>query len=165
MKACATANAVGSVLLACVAAVAACSGSAPSAAPAHSPSTSTPAAGRSEPPGSTSPGATPAADGRGAAETRTLDTIAQVVKKNRVRARACYEDVLRQKGGIKGNLVVHFVLDPQGGVKLAELNAARSTLDEPAVTRCVIDVIRSLEFPASSRGMETVVNYPFNFNP
>jgi hypothetical protein len=98
-------------------------------------------------------------------ETRTTEGIAAVVKKNREQARACYEKVLKDKPGLKGDLVIQFVLKPDGAVKSAELNQERSTLSEPAIVKCVVDVIKSLKFPASSRGMETKANYPFNFNP
>jgi hypothetical protein len=60
---------------------------------------------------------------------------------------------------------VHFVLDPAGKVKLIELNQERSTLKSPAVVDCVIGVVKSIAFPPSSRGLETNVNYPFNFTP
>ena len=98
-------------------------------------------------------------------ETRTTEVIAAIVKKNREQARACYEKVLKDKPGLKGDLVIQFVLKPDGAVKSAELNQERSTLSEPAIVKCVVDVIKSLKFPASSRGMETKANYPFNFNP
>ena len=50
-------------------------------------------------------------------------------------------------------------------MKHAELNEARSTIKEPKVANCVIEVLSHLDFPRSSRGMETKINYPFNFNP
>ena len=57
------------------------------------------------------------------------------------------------------------VLDPEGKVKKIELNQQASTLKAPAVVDCAIKTIQGLKFPASSRGMETTVNYPYNFNP
>jgi len=52
-----------------------------------------------------------------------------------------------------------------GKVKKIELNQQTSTLKAPAVVECAIKVIKGLDFPPSSRGMETTVNYPYNFNP
>jgi hypothetical protein len=57
------------------------------------------------------------------------------------------------------------VLDPDGKVKLAELNQERSTLKSPVVSECAIKVIKGISFPPSSRGMETEANYPFNLMP
>lgn len=100
-----------------------------------------------------------------APETRTMDVIRKLVMDNRKAARKCYEDARRDAKDLKGDVVIHFVLDPEGKVKSAELNQERSTLKSPQVTDCVIGVIRTIAFPKSSRGMETSTNYPFNFTP
>jgi hypothetical protein len=98
-------------------------------------------------------------------ETRTTAVIADVIKANRDKARACYEKAAKDVPRLSGDVVIHFVLAPDGKVQHAELNEQRSTIHIPALTNCIIDVITSLPFPASSRGMETKVNYPFNFRP
>lgn len=105
------------------------------------------------------------ANGKGVAETRTMEVIRKIVMDNRKAARKCYDDARKDLKDLKGDVVIHFVLDPEGKVKLAELNQERSTLKAPAVTDCVLGVIRSIHFPPSSRGMETSTNYPFNFTP
>jgi len=87
------------------------------------------------------------------------------VMDNRKAARECYDDARKEQKDLKGDVVIHFVLDPDGRVKLAELNEDRSTLKAPAVTDCVVRVIRGIRFPKSSRAMETSTNYPFNFTP
>ena len=98
-------------------------------------------------------------------ETRTMDVIRKLVMDNRKAARKCYEDARRDLKDLQGNVVIHFVLDPEGKVKLAELNQERSTLKSPAIVNCVIGVIKGIPFPKSSRAMETSANYPFNFTP
>jgi len=113
---------------------------------------------------SESPAAPAGADGKGA-ETRTMEVIQKLVLDNRKAARKCYEDARRDLKDLQGNVVIHFVLDPEGKVKLAELNQERSTLKSPVVVNCVIDVFKRIPFPKSSRGMETSGNYPFNFTP
>jgi hypothetical protein len=100
-----------------------------------------------------------------APETRTMDVIRQLVMDNRKAARKCYEDARKDLKDLKGDVVIHFVLDPEGKVKSAELNQERSTLKSPAVSDCVIGVIKGIKFPKSSRTMETSTNYPFNFTP
>jgi len=103
-------------------------------------------------------------DGK-APETRTMDVIRKLVMDNRKAARKCYDDARKDDKDLKGDVVIHFVLDPEGKVKKAELNQERSTLKAPAVVDCVIGVIKSISFPKSSRAMETSTNYPFNFTP
>lgn len=94
-----------------------------------------------------------------------MDVIRKLVMDNRKAARKCYEDARRDLKDLKGDVVIHFVLDPEGKVKSAELNQERSTLKAPQVVDCVIGVIRGIQFPKSSRAMETSTNYPFNFTP
>ncbi|HYQ14695.1 MAG TPA: AgmX/PglI C-terminal domain-containing protein, partial [Polyangiaceae bacterium] len=106
--------------------------------------------------------AAPAAGGK--TETRTMDVIAQVVKENRKPVRECFDKAKKDLPDLKGDMVIHFIVDPEGKVKKADLNQERSTLKSPAVVDCAIKVIFGIKFPASSRGMDTTVNYPFNLN-
>lgn len=98
-------------------------------------------------------------------ETRTVDAIAKIVKDNRQPVRDCYDKAQKELPSLKGDMVIFFVLDPEGKVKKIELNQQASSLKAPAVVDCAIKVIKGLTFPPSSRGMETTVNYPYNFNP
>ncbi|HEX2877354.1 MAG TPA: AgmX/PglI C-terminal domain-containing protein [Polyangiaceae bacterium] len=102
------------------------------------------------------------ADGK--TETRTMEVIAQVVKDNRKPVRECFDKAKKDLPDLKGDMVIHFVVDPDGKVKKAELNQERSSIKSPAVVDCSIKVIQAIKFPPSSRGMDTTVNYPFNFN-
>ena len=103
-------------------------------------------------------------DGNGKTETRTMEVVAQVVQENRKPVRECFDNAKKDLPDLKGTMVIHFILDPDGKVKKAELNQERSDLKSPAVIDCAIKVIQGIKFPASSRGMDTTVNYPFKFN-
>lgn len=107
---------------------------------------------------------TPNPDTKGE-ETRTLEVIQKIVKDNRKPVRACYDKARKDLPSLQGDLVIFFVLDPEGKIKKIEVNQERSTLKSPAVADCAISVIKGLSFPPSSRGMETNVNYPYNFTP
>ncbi len=97
-------------------------------------------------------------------ELRSSDVIAKVIKDNRQQFRACYDQALAKQADLPaGTLTIHLVLDPLGNVKLAEVNESRSTLKTPNVSDCALAAAKKLKFPASSRGMETTVNYPFDF--
>jgi hypothetical protein len=103
--------------------------------------------------------------GNTVAETRTMTVIRDVVLKNRQKVRDCYEAALRRTPGLRGTLTLHFILDPKGRVRHAELNQERSTLKDPSLAGCAIDALKRLSFPPSSRGFESEVNYPFDFKP
>ncbi|MEY4544036.1 MAG: hypothetical protein RL685_231 [Pseudomonadota bacterium] len=61
--------------------------------------------------------------------------------------------------------MIGFVINPDGSVKSAEVNTTESELHVPELDSCAVDVLKTLKFPASSRGLESKVNYPFNFKP
>jgi hypothetical protein len=98
-------------------------------------------------------------------ETRTLEVIQKLVKDNRKPVRECYEKARKDLPTLQGDMIIHFVLDPDGKVKQIEVDQNRSTLKAPPVVDCAIKTIKGISFPPSSRGMETTVNYPYNFTP
>jgi TonB family protein len=98
-------------------------------------------------------------------DSRSKQEIQQVMADNRDKVRACYDAALAKNPGIAGDLVVDFTIDPRGDVKQAEVNWSQSEIHIPELDTCAADAVRSLKFPASSRGLESKVSYPFNFNP
>ena len=177
MRACAVTSLVVAIAVAAALSAAACGGGA-SAAPRAAAPTGEASVGAApgSPERTPEAAAAPASDSAptagaaspralGAGDTRTMESIAALVKTHRKEARDCYEKALKQIPGLKGDVVIHFTLKPNGAVKQAELNDEKSTIREASVSSCVIDVIRAITFPRSSKGLETSVNYPFNFNP
>jgi hypothetical protein len=98
-------------------------------------------------------------------EKRTIEVIQKLVKDRRPEVRECYEKARKDLPSLQGDMIIHFVLDPEGKVKTIELNQERSTLKSAAVVDCAIKTIKAITFPPSTRGMETNVNYPYNFMP
>ena len=80
-------------------------------------------------------------------------------------ARACYDKGLKDHPGIEGDLTVKFVIDPQGAVSDASVDSSKSTINEPSVGTCIVDIIKKIKFAPSKGGFETRANYPFNFHP
>jgi len=125
-----------------------------SAAPSHSPN-SEKWEGETE--------ATSAPAPKAGTETRTTEAIRQVIIDHRKPFRDCYEKAVKELPSLRGTMTLHFVLDPEGKIKQADLNVERSDLKSPQVADCSIAILKSLKFPESSRGMDTTVNYPFDF--
>lgn len=94
-----------------------------------------------------------------------MTVIRNVVLANRKSVRACYDAGRKKYPTLEGNMVMHFVLAPDGKVESAELNVDRSNITAASVVACAVKAIKAMQFPPSSRGMETTVNYPFNFHP
>lgn len=163
--------------------MAACGASAP---PAEGPAAT---AGAKEPPAaadpdpSSAPAAAAAGTGQSAAQEpaaagsaapagsggdrgeRTTESIHAIVTEHRGPVRACYEAARKQLPDLRGRLTIKFVIDPEGKVKSAEHNLERSDIKAPAVVKCAIDTISGLTFPPHPKGLETTVNFPFDFKP
>lgn len=96
---------------------------------------------------------------------RSAKDIQTIVMARRDEARACYDNGLAAHPGIEGDLDVKWVIDPQGNVVDASVDTTKSSIIEPSVGACVVDVIKKIKFAASSKGYETRAHYPFNFHP
>lgn len=96
---------------------------------------------------------------------RMVKDIQAIVVARRDEARACYDKDLAAHPGIEGDLDVKWVIDPQGNVANAEVDTTKSSILEPNVGACIVDVITKIKFAASSKGYETRAHYPFNFHP
>lgn len=96
---------------------------------------------------------------------RTSKDIQAIVMARRDEARACYDKALAAHPGIEGDIDVKWTIDPDGNVQNVEVDASKSTIAEPSVGKCVVDVIKKIKFNKSDKGFETKTHYPFNFHP
>ncbi|WP_168210533.1 AgmX/PglI C-terminal domain-containing protein [Persicimonas caeni] len=72
----------------------------------------------------------------------------------------CYETRLLSKPELEGKIVVKLVINPEG--KVEQVSAAENTAADKTLETCVLDVVRTLEFP--NRGDEPIhMTYPFVF--
>lgn len=96
---------------------------------------------------------------------RSVQDIAAIVNAHRDEARACYDEGLKARPGIEGDLTVKWVIDPEGNVGDVTIDASRTQVLEQSVQTCVMNVIKKLHFAKSAKGFETRTSYPFNFHP
>ncbi|HEX9297381.1 MAG TPA: TonB family protein [Polyangiaceae bacterium] len=179
MHACTYLNVAAGMILFGISSFTACGESQPPAkSPETAPSEATPAAATADmPPASTGqpPPAVATPTGTSLAASppastasgpdRTLDDIRAVVASNRDSFRACYDRSLKGHPGIKGTFVLKFVVNPDGTVKSAEADQAKSQIHASDLDTCAIAALKGLKFPPSRKGMESTVSYPFDFNP
>jgi TonB family protein len=88
------------------------------------------------------------------------DEVGRVVRAALPRVRHCYERALGPDPELTGKLAARFTIGGDG--RVADADADESSLPE-AVDRCVVDVVRTLRFPAPRGGGVVVVRYPFVF--
>lgn len=89
--------------------------------------------------------------------------LRRVIAGQGARLRRCYERGLARDPALAGELVISFAIDARGAVPWAELRS--STLGDPAVEDCVVEVFRGLRFVATPPlgGGHIVVHYPLVF--
>lgn len=183
MEACTYFNAAAASLLFALFSFGACGGSEPApqapapaaqAAPASTPDPSpvapeaVPAAATAASPAAPgSPAAAPAASAGKSSDgpDRNLNDIRAVVASNRDAFRACYDKAQKAHPGIKGTYTLKFVVNPDGTVKSAEADSTKSEIHAADLDTCAVAALKALKFPPSKRGMESAVNYPFDFKP
>jgi TonB family protein len=119
----------------------------------------------SAPPVASSPAPAASAGGGGGEPGRAPDDIAAAMKARRDEIRACYDKAVKDHPGIEGDLHVRFVIDPKGRVKDAHVDKEASSIEEPALDKCVTAIVKQLHFADSAKGLETRAHYPFRFIP
>lgn len=77
-------------------------------------------------------------------------------------ARSCYERALTHNSALSGSLVMNVRVGPTGTTCSA--STSKNTLDDPAVTNCVLQRFRSGKFPKPSGGCVDIA-LPINFVP
>ncbi|MEB2313845.1 MAG: AgmX/PglI C-terminal domain-containing protein [Sorangiineae bacterium] len=187
MRVCTLTNLATALALAVAIAVPAC-GAGSSQAPAESPPGSSPPAVDAPSPGTTgdapapsaelasdapsgetaapvASSATPAGSAAPAGDAKRTELVAAIIKEHRDAFRACYDEGRKAIPSLEGNLVLEFQLDGTGALKSAKLNEQRSDITAPKVVECALGVLKGLKFPPHPRGMDSTINYPFNFRP
>jgi hypothetical protein len=96
---------------------------------------------------------------------RSRQDIQTIIMARRDEARACYDKGLKDHPGIEGDLTVKWLIDPAGKVVDASVDPSKSTINEPGVGNCIVEIIKKITFAPSKGGFETRANYPFNFHP
>ncbi len=96
---------------------------------------------------------------------RTVADLRAIMMAHRDEARACYDNALAAHPGIEGTIDLRWLIDPGGAVTDADIDTSHSEIVEPAVSSCLIAMVKRIHFNASPKGFETKAHYPFNFHP
>jgi biopolymer transport protein ExbD len=88
--------------------------------------------------------------------------IQHIVRSNFEKFRTCYEAGLGRNSALEGRVTLRFVIDRTG--KVSNVADGGSDISDPEVTSCVLKAMYTVEFPAPSNGIVTVV-YPIKFAP
>lgn len=93
----------------------------------------------------------------------TPETIKQIVASYQPQIQTCYEETLAAKDkAVEGKLATRFVIAPDGMVKSAKIDKAKSTLKDPKLHDCVTAVLSTMVFPKPPSGKDQPIDFPFN---
>ncbi|HXK16786.1 MAG TPA: AgmX/PglI C-terminal domain-containing protein, partial [Polyangiaceae bacterium] len=127
-------------------------------APEETPTESAPAA-EAKP---VEPGITPTgAPTRGTLPKAVID---EKLKSAAPAIQACYERALKSKPELRGNVIVNFVVAPDGKVAHAEAAEGDDALSDVPTVTCILGEIRKLVFP-EPKGGRVFINYPLKLEP
>ncbi|MEL6543032.1 MAG: AgmX/PglI C-terminal domain-containing protein [Myxococcota bacterium] len=87
--------------------------------------------------------------------------VKKVVDLKRAQVRACYERALHADHGLRGRILMRWLVGRDG--RVSTVRAEHSTLRDPAVAECLKSRIASWRFPAPAGGGTVEVRYPFVF--
>lgn len=94
---------------------------------------------------------------------RRREDIQTIVLARRDEARKCYDDGVKGRPGIEGDLVISWKIDPKGNPSDVVVDTAKSQIHEASIGNCIVEIIKKIKFAESAKGFETRTNYPFNF--
>lgn len=88
--------------------------------------------------------------------------IDAVIKRHMNQIRYCYQRELTKNPGLKGKLVIKFVIAKDGSVSSA--NTKSSSLNNASAENCVVSRFLRMQFPEPKGGGIVIVSYPFIFS-
>ena len=92
------------------------------------------------------------------------EQIRLLIKAKRPSVAACYNMARKDDPKIGKKIAIRFVLNPDGTLKgEPTIDPDRTDITNETVIGCTIDIIKSIEYPAHPKGMETTFTYPFGF--
>lgn len=86
------------------------------------------------------------------------EVIRDVIQKHIGEVKHCYEAELEKNKDLAGKLMVNFTIGTDG--KVTESKLDQTTLHNAVVEKCVVESVRSWEFPKPKGGV-VKVTYPF----
>ncbi len=95
---------------------------------------------------------------------RTNPEIQARILERRAEAKQCYDAQKKLDPKLApGQITVKFTIDETGKVTEAAVVPGETDIHVETVQNCVVQFIRSFQYPASPKGLESRVRYPFMF--
>lgn len=101
----------------------------------------------------------------GAGQSERYAAVKTLLAKKRATFRCCYDVWLRSNPGRDAKVTLTWKLDTEGKVEKIDVDPKASTVTDGGLTGCMLDVARSLSYPASpSEEFNAFFGYTFGFS-
>ena len=101
--------------------------------------------------------------GSGASLSRTDEEIQIVFDRHKAELYRLYNRELRRDPTLKGQMILHLRIEPDGSVSLCELQG--TDMNAPQLAAQVVDRVRSFDFGAKEGVSALTILYPIDFLP
>ena len=93
--------------------------------------------------------------------TLSRDEIERIINRHQGRITGCYETALNQDPTLGGQITFEWTVNADGSVNNAREQT--STMGSPGVSNCILDIIRTMDFPEPDGDSSVQIAYPFAF--
>ena len=92
--------------------------------------------------------------------------VASTMESHRKYIGNCYGKALLTKGNenLTGRMLVQFNIGPDGRSHNAQILAKESTIQDKNLNQCILEGLRSWDFPVHPEGKLVSINYPLHFH-
>jgi hypothetical protein len=91
------------------------------------------------------------------------EAMFELIKANKDGFRKCFDLWAKKNPGQAGNITFTFYLKVDGTLTKAEMKRDEGDVHVPEVENCMIDFAKTLTYPKSGVGKETIYNHRFEF--
>jgi TonB family protein len=91
------------------------------------------------------------------------EIVRRVVRRHLADVEGCYEKGLKREPKLAGSLKVKFTVATGG--RASSASVVSSTLGDSRMEKCVVDAVKSWEYPQNMCGCETAITITFEFSP
>lgn len=92
------------------------------------------------------------------------EVVKRILRANFSRITKCYDTALDKDPKLGGELLVEFTIDAKGAVAGTKL-AKASAVTEPALTKCILDIVSKVAFPEPEGVTAIPVTYKWTLSP
>jgi hypothetical protein len=94
-----------------------------------------------------------------------LQPILQMVNARRDGYRCCFDLYARKNPGAKGRVAFQMKINPDGQLMESKIKQDESDVTAPEVESCMTELSKSISWPKSPSGKDTVYTHRFEFKP